>query len=99
MAIDFSLSTSVVDFGTVTLAVLAVGAAAIVVEVARLGAKKVLESVGGGRTFYGGRFWDTDVYDDAMGRLDAYRKAGGRLDKESRQRLSDWKSKRARAVL
>lgn len=99
MAIDVSRLTSVVDFGTVALAVLGVGAALVVVAVVGFGANQVLAAVGGGRTFYGGRFWDTDVYDDAMGRLDRYRKAGGRLDKESRQRRSDWKSKRARAVL
>ena len=99
MAVDFSLLTSVIDFGTVVPAVLGVFGALVVVYVARVGAFMVVRAVGGGRTFYGGRFWDVDVYDDAMSRLEAYRKSGGRLDKDSRQHLTEWKSNRARSRL
>ena len=56
----------------------------------------VVWAVRGDRVWSAGRLWDQDVYDDAMKRLDGFRRSGGRLDKDSKKALSDWKHEQAR---
>lgn len=92
----FNIIMSKVDFGTVTLAILGVFGMFIVVLVSQKGAAMVVKAVAGDRVFYAGRFWDKDVYDSAMSNVTLYRKAGGSLDKETRQRHTAWKNARAR---
>lgn len=89
---------SAVDFSTVITAILAVSAVFVVVILAVVGADMLKRAILGDKIYYGGKLWDRDVYDDAMSRVEIYRKAGGRLDKESRVSLGNWKSKRARDI-
>jgi len=95
----FAVLMSKVDFGSVTLALLAVFAAFCVFLIAQKGALLVVRAVAGDRVFYAGRFWDRDVYDQAMSNLSLYKKSGGSFDKETRERHTAWRNARARKGL
>ena len=95
----FNAILSQVTFGTVVVAVIGVFGVLVGVEVVKKGISIVVQSVGGGQVFYGGRHWDTETYNAAMTSLDTYKKRGGSLDRESARRLREWKNDRARKDL
>ena len=90
---------SQVSFAGVVGALLAVFAVLVGVEVARKGARKVVGAIAGDRVFYGGRFYDRSVYDEAMRTMGRYKRAGGSLDRETARHYRAWRSSRARAGL
>lgn len=94
--VNFSLLTSMINFSTVTIAILSIFSALVVVAVTQKGIRMVTNAVRGDMVFYGGKYWDKDVYDTAMQNLVTYKQRGGALDRESSAALKEWKNNRAR---
>lgn len=86
MAVDLSSLVSAVDFSTTTVAVLSVAAALVVVFVVISAAIFVIGMVRG-QVFYGGRFWDRDVYETALRDVKRQARKGNLVDFESRRAI------------
>ncbi|MGB4117343.1 MAG: hypothetical protein WBK51_12440 [Polaromonas sp.] len=63
---DLSVLTAAVNFDTLNLALLAVAGLLCTVFVVLFAVAQVFAMVKGDKIFYGGRFWDPDVYDLAV---------------------------------
>ncbi|MBS1197468.1 MAG: hypothetical protein H6R18_1253 [Proteobacteria bacterium] len=85
---DFSSIISVVSAAVPAwvAAVLAIGAALCVVLVVWVGSGHVLAAIRG-QVYYGGLYWDADVYQNAMNDLNRQQRKGVALDAESRRAL------------
>lgn len=88
-----------VDFGTATLAILAVFASLVALAVVVRASDMVKQAVIGDRVFIGGRLYDRDVVDSAFESIARYKKAGGSLDRDTARQFREWKNERARRVL
>lgn len=91
MATPPNLLTGLVDIATAAIpgwavAILSVSAAVAGLYVLYLGACFVLAALRG-QVYYGGRFWDKDVYHNALQHLHTQRRRGVLLDAESHQAL------------
>lgn len=83
-AVDLTQIVSAVDFLTTTIAILAVGAVLVGVLVLFAASMFVLGMVRG-QVYYGGRFWDRDVYESALRDVKEQSRKGKLVDAESRQ--------------
>lgn len=82
-AVDLTQIVSSVDFSTTTVAILAVGAVLVGVFVVIAASMFVLGMVRG-QIYYGGRFWDRDVYESALSEVKEQARKGKLVDAESR---------------
>jgi hypothetical protein len=91
----FSAMLSMIDFSSLMLALLAVMAGLAGLLVIMFGGDLILSKLKGpARISYGGRMWDEDVYRNALSDLEARRRRGEILDRESYSALRRWKSGR-----
>lgn len=93
-AVDLTQVVSAVNFSTTTVAILAVGAVLIGVFVVFAASMFVLGMVRG-QVYYGGRFWDRDVYESALHEVSSFDRKGFYVDSESLRVLKsyDWLDK------
>lgn len=82
-AVDLTQIVSAVNFTPVTVAILAVAAVLVGVLVVVSASMFVLGMVRG-QVYYGGKFWDRDVYESALRDVKEQSRKGGLVDAESR---------------
>lgn len=83
-AVDLTQIVSAVDFSSTTVAVMAVAAVLVGVFVVIAASMYVLGMVRG-QVFYGGRFWDADVYEAGLRDVKEQARKGKLVDGESRR--------------
>lgn len=83
-AVDLTQIDSSVNFSTTTVAILAVGAVLVGVFVVISALMFVLGMVRG-QVYYGGKFWDRDVYEAALRDVKQQSRKGCLVDAESRR--------------
>lgn len=83
-AVDLTQIVAAVDFSTTTVAIMAVAAVLVGVFVVIAASMFVLGMVRG-QVFYGGRFWDSDVYEAGLRDVKEQTRKGKLVDAESRR--------------
>lgn len=83
-AVDLTQIVAAVDFSTTTVAILAVAAVLVGIFVVIAASMFVLGMVRG-QVFYGGRFWDSDVYEAGLRDVKEQARKGKLVDAESRR--------------
>lgn len=83
-AVDLTQLVNAVDFSSTTITVLAVAAVLVVVLVSIAASMMVIGMVRG-QVFYGGRFWDADVYEAGLRDVKEQARKGKLVDAESRR--------------
>ncbi|MBZ0304677.1 MAG: hypothetical protein K8I82_01295 [Anaerolineae bacterium] len=83
-AVDLTQIVAAVDFSTTTVAIMAVAAVLVGVFVVIAASMFVLGLVRG-QVFYGGRFWDADVYEAGLRDVKEQARKGKLVDAESRR--------------
>lgn len=85
-AVDLTQIFSAVNFSTTTVAILMVGAVLVGVTVVIAASMFVIGMVRG-QVYYGGKFWDKDVYEAALRDVKQQARKGGLVDAESRRAI------------
>lgn len=93
-AVDLSTLVTAVNFSSTTVAVIAVCSVLVGVFVTIAAALYVMGMVSG-KVYYGGQWWDKDVYQTALSDVKRQSRAGHLVDAESRRAVDHFEGKKS----